>query len=95
MPAGATAALARVPVEAHDGTDGLTRSAIRAIVALARYNGHPIASPSLASSSSASGSPPALLIFGLPAAVLLLAGGVLLLRGRSRSTGRPRASDPD
>jgi hypothetical protein len=95
MPAGATEALRRVPVDAKHGPDGLTRSAIRAVVALARYHGHPIAAPSIPQLSTQSSSSPTLLIFGLPVAVLILGGVGLFLRGRSRSTGHGRASDPE
>jgi hypothetical protein len=83
MPASAANALARVPIYKQQGSNGLTRSAIVAVVALARYQGHPIATPSISPSSS-SGSPPALLVFGLPAAVLALAGLAAIRRGSSR-----------
>jgi hypothetical protein len=84
MPASAVKALAQVPIYKQQRSDGLARAAILAVVALARYQGHPIASPSISSSSS-SGSPPALLVFGLPAALLALAGFAVTRRGRSRA----------
>jgi len=83
MPASLAGGLARVPVEERQHSNGLTRSAILAVVALARYQGHPIAAPSISPSSS-SGSPPASLVFGLPAALLVLAGLAMMRHSRSR-----------
>jgi len=78
MPAGSAHALAGTQVDGQQGTDGLVRSAIAGVAALARSQGHPIAVPKVTSSSSSS-SPPALLVFGVP--VLLLAiGGFLAMR---------------
>jgi hypothetical protein len=83
MPSNLAAGLARMPVESQQHSNGLTRSGILAVVALARSQGHPIATPSISPSSS-SNSPPALLVFGLPAALLAAAGLAVKLRGRSR-----------
>jgi hypothetical protein len=83
VPASLAGALARIPIDTRDRSDGLTRTAIRAVVALAHFDGHPIAAPSLTSASSRS-SPPALLVFGLPAALLALGGLFVALRSRSR-----------
>ena len=83
MPTRLATGLARVPVETRRRSDGLTRSAILAVLALARYRGHTIATPSIAPSSSSS-SPPALLVFGLPAALLILAGVAVMRRGHTR-----------
>jgi hypothetical protein len=80
--------LTGVPVHGRQRSAGLTRSAILAVVALARRQGHPIATPSMSSSSSSS-SPPALLAFGLPAALLALAGLAVMLRGRSARSRHP------
>ena len=88
MPAGAANALTGVPIYEQQRSNGLTHSAILAVVALARYRGHPIAAPSISPSSS-SGSPPALLVFGLPAALLALAGLAAMRRGSSRPRGHP------
>jgi hypothetical protein len=77
-------ALAGVPIYSQQRSDGLVHSAILAVAALARANGHPIPIPSTSSSKS-SGSPPAALVFGLPAALLALGGLALMLRARSRS----------
>jgi hypothetical protein len=86
VPAPLARALARVPIDTRHGSDGLTRSAILAVVALARSQGHPVSAPSLSTSSSRS-SPPALLVFGLPAALLALVGVMLMVRGRRRRSG--------
>ena len=87
MPASLAGALARVPVYKQQRSDGLTRSAILAVVALARGQGHRIATPPLTPSSSSS-SPPAALVFGLPAALLILAGLALTRWSRSRLAER-------
>jgi hypothetical protein len=87
-------ALTGVPIYAQQRSDGLTRAAILAVAALARYEGHPIAIPSTSSSSSG-GSPPALLVFGLPAALLAIAGLAMMRLGRSRSRGRPPDGEKD
>jgi MYXO-CTERM domain-containing protein len=92
MPASLAKGLAGVPVDQHQRSFGLTRSAILAVVALARSQGHPIATP-LISPSSSSSSPPALLVYGLPALLLALAGLVLTRRRRSRSAGHPPEGD--
>jgi hypothetical protein len=93
IPAGNASALSGVRIDARHGTDGLTKSAILAVVALARYQGHPITAPSITSSSSSS-SAPALLVFGLPAALLILVGVGLFLRGRDRARG-PLGTEED
>jgi len=81
MPAAAAPGLADVPVDASHSSDGLARSAVLALVALARHEGHPIAMPSLAGSAPRGGGPGAL-VFALPAALLGLAGLLALRRGR-------------
>jgi hypothetical protein len=55
---------------------GLTRSAILAVVALARAGGRMIAMPSIPSehASRAGGGPPTLLLFGAPVLLLILGG---------------------
>lgn len=92
MPAGLAGALAGVPVDSQRSSNGLTRSAVLAVVALARSQGHPIATPSISSSSSSS-SPPALLVYGLPALLLALLALVLTRRAGSRSAGDPPGGD--
>lgn len=88
MPASAASALARVPIYKQQRSNGLTHSAILAVVALARYQGHPIATPSTSLSSSTS-SPPALLVFGLPVALLALAALLAMRRVSSRPGEHP------
>jgi hypothetical protein len=83
VPGSLAPALAGIPIDTRHATDGLTRSAIQAVVALARSQGHPISAPSISASSRHS-SPPALLVFGLPAILLALGGLALVLRGRTR-----------
>jgi len=91
MPASYADALARVPIYKQQRSNGLTRSAILAVVALARRSGHPIPMPSISSSSS-SGSPPALLVFGLPV-VLLLAGIAAMRQHRPPPAEQPSDRD--
>lgn len=77
---GPASALAGLPVDASHGSYGLTRSAILAVVALARAAGHPIATPAIPPSSATHRGLPVALLFGIPAAVLILAG-IALMRG--------------
>jgi LPXTG-motif cell wall-anchored protein len=93
IPAKLASGLARVPVDAQQASNGLTRSAILGVVALARSQGHPIATPSMSSSSSSS-SPPALLVLGLPAALLVLAG-LFVTRRRTRPAAHPGEGEED
>jgi hypothetical protein len=88
IPANLAKELAGVPVYAQQHSYGLTRSAILAVVALARVQGHPIATPAISPASSSS-SAPALLVFGLPAILLAVAGVVVMRRGRARSVEHP------
>jgi hypothetical protein len=86
VPGSLAPALAGIPIDTRHGTDGLTRSAIQAVVALARSQGHAISAPSISASSRHS-SPPAVLVFGLPAVLLALVGLALMLRGRKSRSG--------
>jgi hypothetical protein len=92
MPANLAGGLAGMRVDGQQRSDGLTRSATLAVVALARSRGHPIATPSMSTSSSGS-SPPALLVFGLPAILLAVAGIVVMRRNRSRPAELPCDGD--
>jgi hypothetical protein len=83
VPTRLAAALKGVPVHRGESSNGLARSALLAVVALARAQGHTIVAPRVGSSSSR-GSPRALLLFGLPAVLLALVGLWMALR-------RPRA----
>lgn len=95
VPASLAQALSHVPLYARQQTDGLTRSAILAVVAIARFQGHPIAAPSIAA-GSARHSAPTLLVFGLPVALLVLAGlgFVLVGRARARRTAAAEGAEP-
>jgi hypothetical protein len=89
--AGPASALSVVTVDASHGSYGLTRSAILAVVALARANGHRISAPAIPSSSGSHGGVPIGALFAIPAA-LLFGVGILLLR--SGRTTKRRASQP-
>jgi hypothetical protein len=78
--AGPRGAPASVPIDSTQGNYGLTRTAILAVIALALAQGHPIATPVIPPPSSGGGGPPAMLLFGIPAALLVL-GGLATLRG--------------
>lgn len=80
--AGPAAALSQVRIDGAGRTEGLIRTAVLAVVALARANGHPLPVPSL-SAGRTGGGPPVLLLFGLPVLLLVLAGIPLLTRRRS------------
>jgi hypothetical protein len=82
--AGPPAALAGMSVDMAHRSYGLTRSAILAVVALARARGHPIATPAIPPYSTGDGGTPALVIFGVPAAVLILGGLVAMRVGKAR-----------
>ena len=82
--AGPPAALAGMSVDTRQRSYGLTRSAILAVVALARARGRPIATPTIPPYSTGGGGTPALLIFGVPAALLILGGLVAMRVGRAR-----------
>lgn len=83
VPARDRPAVARIAVSSKEGSDGLTRSAIAAVLALSRYLGHPIPQPPIASRGSSGGAPPGL-VFGLPVALLLSAGLTFAALGRRR-----------
>ncbi len=89
MPAKDAPALAGLRAQAHEGSNGLTRSAIAAVLAVDRYLGHPIPPPSIrpATGHSSSSAP---LTFGLPLGLLLILGLVLLVRGRRHSRAAER-----
>jgi hypothetical protein len=91
MPVSFVKTLADVPLYSQQSSDGLVRSATLGVLAMARQLGHPIPAPSV-SSGKRSSSPPALLVFGLPAVVLALAG---LAMRRVRARSEPAADAPD
>lgn len=83
--AGGTSALAGLGAPSVGGSDTLARAAIEAVLRLSKAAGHPLPPPqySTAAGSSPGGGAPPALVFGLPVAVLLLAGGALTLRRRA------------
>jgi hypothetical protein len=91
--AGPPGALQSMRVDRSHASYGLTRSAILAVVALARANGHPIAAPAIPPYSSAGGSTSALVLFGLPLALLALAGALAALHSGA-ATGQERPQGP-
>ncbi|HWW91579.1 MAG TPA: hypothetical protein VNY35_12455 [Solirubrobacteraceae bacterium] len=82
---GPSRALAGLKVDTKHSSFGLTRSAILAVVALVRAAGHAIAPPVIPSESSGRGGagPPALLLFGLPVVLVVLAALAVRRGGRS------------
>ena len=86
---GPASALAGLPVDASHSTYGLTRSAILAVVALARAAGHPIAAPAIPPSSTTHGGFPVALLFGIPALVLIGAGIALMRSGKPHDRPTP------
>jgi hypothetical protein len=93
MPTSFSKALAHVPLYAQQSSDGLVRSATLAVIAMAKQLGHPIAAPSVTASKHGS-SPPALLVFGLPA-VLLAIAGLAMRRVRGRAHDAEESSDSE
>jgi hypothetical protein len=69
-------ALSGLPLDALHQADGLARSAIAAVVRLARANGKPVAQPTIRGGASSGKGAPALVVFGAP--VLLVAIVALL-----------------
>ncbi|MGI8801853.1 MAG: hypothetical protein ACR2KV_06715 [Solirubrobacteraceae bacterium] len=89
--AGSAAALAAQRVPPGTGGDRLARAAMPAVAALAAQAGHPITLPAVkAAGGSGGGGSSALLTFGAPLALILLVGGLALMRG-----GRGRADDDE
>jgi hypothetical protein len=85
---GPRSALAHLTIDAHDGTYGLTRTAIRAVTLLARANGHKLAPiPVPKAAPVTHHGPPTAVLFSLPVVLLIVAG--LAIRG-SGKRGDPR-----
>lgn len=84
---GPASALARVSIDTSARTDGLTRTAILAAIALARANGHPTVFPSTAATPTTRrrGSP-SVVLFGLPVLLLALAGIPILMRHKRKAS---------
>jgi len=94
-------ALAHLRIDTHHGTSGLTRTAILAVTALARANGHtlvlrPIPSATSPATSAAHGGLPTALLFSLPVALLIVAGIAIRMNSRRRDPSRrpPGESPP-
>jgi hypothetical protein len=81
--AGPPSALAKLKVDTQEGSYGLVRTAILAVVVLVHSRGRTIATPSIPA-SSARGRPPTTLLFGVPVALLAL-GALVVLRRRGGS----------
>lgn len=83
--AGPMSAVSSIKVESGGGSDGLARTAVRAVGALARHAGHPYTPVPIPSGGHSRGSS-ALLIFGGPIALVALvtAGAVFIRRRRDQ-----------
>lgn len=88
---GAASALRGLGAPGTSGADALGRSAIEAVLRVARAGGHPVAAPKLSGGGSSSASSP-LLIFGIPVILLGLVG--LLTTLRRRGSHEPVESQP-
>jgi hypothetical protein len=91
--AGAPDALKGQAVDARHGANGLSRSAILAVVELARVNGKPISVPGIPPPTTASkGGVSPLITFGAPAAFVLLT--VLVVSLLRQRLAEPGESEP-
>jgi hypothetical protein len=88
--AGPPAALAGMSVDTRHRSYGLTRSAILAVVALARARGRLIVTPAIPPYSTDGDGTPALLVFGVTAALLILGGLVAMRGGKARRSQKGR-----
>jgi len=84
-------ALAGVRIDSH-GPVPLVRTAILAVVTLARANGHDIAVPTLPTGVPSHSGRPSWLIFAAPVLVIALLGSLLGRRGHRRA--HPTREDP-
>jgi hypothetical protein len=91
--AGPRSALADVSIDSSERTYGLTRSAILAVVALARADGRQLALPRIPAPPNPQGGVPSAVVLGLPAAVLIVIC-LAVLRRRTRSRASRAASSP-
>ena len=76
--------LAGVGIDSH-GPVALVRTAILAVVTLARANGHDIALPAVPVGAPSHGGPPSWLIFSAPVLLLVLLGSLLGRRSLQRA----------
>jgi hypothetical protein len=81
--AGPTSAVSSIDVESAGGSDGLARTAVRAVQALARHAGHPFRPVAIPSSGRSRGNS-ALLVFGGPVLLVALVAAVAVLIRRRR-----------
>lgn len=93
--AGNAAGLAGVKIDRRHGSDGLVRSAIEAVVLLARSTGRTIKQPAILSAKSGSGGPPTAVLFAIPVVLLILLGIVGLHRRRPGRHERPSRARED
>jgi hypothetical protein len=77
---GPRSALDGLAIESSGQSNGLARSAVKAVVRLARANGRPIAEPTIGKIASAGKGAPALIVFGAP--VLVVAAAALIMLSR-------------
>lgn len=85
--AGSPAPLGAVPLDARQRSYGLTRSAILGVIALAREREPRLAAPAIPADAPGGGQAPALLVFGLPVALIATTGLLAMYRTRSRRHG--------
>jgi hypothetical protein len=91
---GPATALSGFTVDRSHGSYGLTRSAILAVVALARADGRPISAPAIPPGSSSHGGVPVGALFAIPAALLFGVGILLLRSGRTTKRRAPQPPPP-
>ena len=85
--AGPSSALSGLTPDASHQSDGLARSAILAVVRIAKANGKAISVPSVSSSGGSSGGTSPLITFGAPALLVILAAWVASLMRRRTGPG--------
>lgn len=86
--AGSVSAIAGVVVDSHHGSNGLARSAILAVAALARSRGHPVSVPRIPSGAASTHDGfPSTVLFALPLAMVLVVT-LVSLRFRKPRAGR-------
>ncbi|MGC2372711.1 MAG: hypothetical protein WA484_02435 [Solirubrobacteraceae bacterium] len=93
--AGPASVLAHLTINPRPGTYGLTRTAILAVTALARANGHAIASRSIPPVTPAAHRElPTAVLFSLPVMLLIAAGIAIRRSGKRRDPPRRTSSGP-
>jgi hypothetical protein len=85
--------LSGLALDASHQADGLGRSAITAVVHLARANGKPIAEPAIRKEASSSKGTSALIVFGAPVLLVAIAALLALTRRPHRDSGPDREED--